>query len=139
MLTKHLQLVILFIFNAILDFFLYIPLSSERVKEEIHKLKRYTHLKKSVLQKSLPSLEKHFSTKVFWQSQHLTHFACHALSSTFRRNRSRMGESQPAHITILMVGKPSVFFWWFSAAENFTAITVVILKVSHFLFASDAK
>lgn len=65
-----------------------------------------TYLKKSVRQKSFPSLEKHFSARVFWQSQHFTHFACQALSSTFRRNRSRMGESQPAHNTILMALDP---------------------------------
>lgn len=35
------------------------------------------------------------------QSQHWTHLACQALSSTLRRNRSRMGRSHPAQWTIM--------------------------------------
>lgn len=34
-------------------------------------------------------------------SQHWTHLACQALSSTLRRNRSKMGRSHPAHWTII--------------------------------------
>lgn len=35
-------------------------------------------------------------------SQHWTHFACQDLSSTFKRNLSRIGRSQPAQRTIFM-------------------------------------
>lgn len=59
------------------------------------------YLKKSILQKSLPSLEKHLSVRLQLHSQHCTHLACHALSSTLSRNRSRMGRSQPAQWTIM--------------------------------------
>lgn len=64
------------------------------------------YLKKSVLQYSLPSLEKHFSVKLHLQSQHCTHLACHARSSTFRRNLSRMGRSHPAHWSMFTTESP---------------------------------
>lgn len=61
-----------------------------------------TYLKKSFRQQSLPSLEKHFSVRLHLHSQHWTHFACQDLSSTFKRNLSRIGRSQPAQRTIFM-------------------------------------
>lgn len=50
----------------------------------------------------MPSLEKHFSVRLHLHSQHWTHFACQDLSSTFKRNLSRIGRSQPAQRTIFM-------------------------------------
>lgn len=58
------------------------------------------HLKKSFLQQSRPSLEKHLSVKLHLQSQHCTHLACQALSKTLSRNLSRIGLSHPAQWTI---------------------------------------
>lgn len=57
---------------------------------------RPNYLKKSSLQKSFASLEKHFSVSGARQSAHRTHAACHARSSTCKRNLSKMGLSQPA-------------------------------------------
>lgn len=55
-----------------------------------------TNLKKSFLQKSFPSLEKHFSVSLALHSQHWTHLTCQGLSSTLSKKRSKMGRSQPA-------------------------------------------
>ncbi|TNN68833.1 hypothetical protein EYF80_020868 [Liparis tanakae] len=57
--------------------------------------------RKVTIRNSFPSLEKHFSVRLQLHSQHWTHLACHARSSTLRRNRSRMGRSQPAQWTIM--------------------------------------
>lgn len=62
------------------------------------------YLKKSFLQYSLPSREKHFSVKLHLHSQHWTHLTCQALSSTLRRKRSRIGLWQPAHWTMALAG-----------------------------------
>lgn len=59
-----------------------------------------SHLKKSFLQYSFPSREKHLSVKVHLQSQHWTHLMCHGLSRTLSRNRSTMGFSQLAQNSI---------------------------------------
>lgn len=59
-----------------------------------------SHLKKSFLQYSFPSREKHLSVKVHLQSQHWTHLMCHGLSRTLSRNRSTMGFSQLAQYSI---------------------------------------
>lgn len=59
------------------------------------------YLKKSFLQYSFPSREKHFSVKVHLQSQHWTHLMCHGLSKTFNRNLSRIGFSQLAQWSIV--------------------------------------
>lgn len=59
-----------------------------------------SYLKKSFLQYSLPSREKHFSVKLHLHSQHCTHLTCQALSSTLSRKRSRIGLSQPAQWTM---------------------------------------
>lgn len=67
---------------------------------------RESYLKKSFRQNNLPSLEKHLSVRVVLQSEHCTHFACHALSKTFSRKRSRMGLSHAAHCTIAL-GPPT--------------------------------
>lgn len=58
------------------------------------------YLKKSFLQYSRPSLEKHLSVKLHLQSQHCTHLACQALSKTLSKNLSRIGLSHPAQWTI---------------------------------------
>lgn len=63
-----------------------------------------THLKKSFLQYSLPSREKHFSVNVHLQSQHWTHLMCHGLSSTLSRNLSTIGFSQLAHWSMVRTG-----------------------------------
>lgn len=74
-------------------------------------LKNETHtsppayLKKSFLQYSLPSREKHFSVKLHLHSQHCTHLTCQALSSTLSRKRSRIGLSQPAQWTMALTGR----------------------------------
>jgi len=60
------------------------------------------YLKKSFLQYSLPSREKHFSVKLHLHSQHCTHLTCQALSSTLSRKRSRIGLSQPAQWTMAL-------------------------------------
>lgn len=62
------------------------------------------YLKKSFLQYSLPSREKHFSVKLHLHSQHCTHLTCQALSSTLSRKRSRIGLSQPAQWTMALAG-----------------------------------
>ena len=62
----------------------------------------YAYLKKSFLQYSFPSREKHFSVKLHLHSQHWTHLTCHALSKTLRRNRSRIGLSHPAQCTMTL-------------------------------------
>lgn len=67
-----------------------------------HLLRPY--LKKSFLQYSLPSREKHFSVKLHLHSQHCTHLTCQALSSTLSRKRSRIGLSQPAQWTMALAG-----------------------------------
>lgn len=59
-----------------------------------------SHLKKSFLQYSFPSREKHLSVKVHLQSQHWTHLMCHGLSRTLSRKRSTMGFSQLAQYSI---------------------------------------
>lgn len=59
------------------------------------------YLKKSFLQYSFPSREKHFSVKVHLQSLHWTHLMCHGLSKTFSRNLSRIGFSQLAQWSIV--------------------------------------
>ena len=64
------------------------------------------YLKKSLLQKSFPSLEKHFSVSVIPQSEHCTHCICQALSKTFSKNRSRIGRLQPPHCIIPGVSLP---------------------------------
>lgn len=76
-----------------------VTLVGSRQTESTHPLHSYTYLKKSVRQYSLPSLEKHLSVRGHRQSEHWTHFTCHALSNTFNRNRSRIGRSHPAHCT----------------------------------------
>lgn len=63
-----------------------------------------SHLKKSFLQYSLPSREKHFSVRLHLHSQHCTHFTCQARSSTLSRKRSRIGLSQPAQWTMAWAG-----------------------------------
>lgn len=63
------------------------------------------YLKKSFLQYSLPSREKHFSVKLHLHSQHCTHLTCQALSSTLSRKRSRIGLSQPAQWTMALTGR----------------------------------
>ena len=67
---------------------------------------RIIYLKKSLLQKSFPSLEKHFSVSVIPQSEHCTHCMCQALSKTFSKNRSRIGRLQPPHCIIPGVSLP---------------------------------
>lgn len=62
----------------------------------------YTHthgayLKKSFLQKSFASLEKHLSCNAALQSKQRTHSTCHARSKTFSRYWSIIGFSHPAH------------------------------------------
>lgn len=64
-------------------------------------LQLVSHLKKSFLQYSFPSREKHLSVKVHLQSQHWTHLMCHGLSRTLSRNRSTMGFSQLAQYSIV--------------------------------------
>lgn len=68
--------------------------------------KRDTNLKKSARQNSFPSREKHFSVKFCLHSQHWTHFACQALSRTFKRNLSKIGRSHPAHCTTMTTDTP---------------------------------
>lgn len=63
------------------------------------------YLKKSFLQYSLPSREKHFSVKLHLHSQHCTHLTCQALSNTLSRKRSRIGLSQPAQWTMALAGQ----------------------------------
>lgn len=65
-------------------------------------------LKKSFLQYSFPSREKHFSVRLHLHSQHCTHLMCHALSRTLRRNLSNIGLSQPAQWTIVFGCAPTV-------------------------------
>jgi len=60
------------------------------------------YLKKSSLQKILPSLEKHLSVRLHWQSVHWTHLTCQTWSSTFSKKRSSMGCSHPAHSTSMV-------------------------------------
>lgn len=55
-------------------------------------------MKKSSLQNSLPSLEKHFSDKFNLQSKHCIQLWCHALSRTLYKYWSRIGRSHPAHL-----------------------------------------
>lgn len=55
------------------------------------------YLKKSSLQKSFASLEKHLSCNVALQSKQRTHSTCHARSKTFSRYWSIIGFSHPAH------------------------------------------
>ncbi len=59
------------------------------------------YLKKSFLQYSFPSREKHFSVKVHLHSQHWTHLVCHGLSKTLSKNLSRIGFSQLAQWSIV--------------------------------------
>lgn len=67
------------------------------------------YLKKSFLQYSFPSREKHFSVKVHLQSQHWTHLMCHGLSKTLSKNLSRIGFSQLAQWSIVRsYSQPSV-------------------------------
>lgn len=67
------------------------------------------YLKKSFLQYSLPSREKHFSVKVHLHSQHWTHLMCHGLSKTLSKNLSRIGFSQLAQWSIVRsYSQPSV-------------------------------
>lgn len=56
-----------------------------------------TYLKKSFLQKSFASLEKHLSCNAALQSKQRTHSTCHARSKTFSRYWSIIGFSHPAH------------------------------------------
>lgn len=56
-----------------------------------------TYLKKSFLQKSFASLEKHLSCSAALQSKQRTHSTCHARSKTFSRYWSIIGFSHPAH------------------------------------------
>lgn len=67
------------------------------------RIKISTHLKKSFLQNSFPSRLKHLSVRLQWQSKQRTHSACQVRSSTFSRNLSRMGLSQPAHAMIIVL------------------------------------
>lgn len=68
------------------------------IKSCLFSLFSIAHLKKSSLQNSLSSLEKHLSCSVVLQSKHLTQLACHARSNTFNRNLSRIGFWHPAHV-----------------------------------------
>lgn len=61
-----------------------------------------THLKKSFLQKSLFSLEKHRSERSVRQSKQRTQSECHDRSNTVTMYRSSIGLSQAVHVTIIL-------------------------------------
>lgn len=60
-----------------------------------------THLKKSVLQNSFPSLKKHLSESFALHSQHVTQSECQLALETHERYLSRMGLSHPLQLIML--------------------------------------
>lgn len=78
-----------------------------RRKTQTNSNNRYTYLKKSFLQYSFPSREKHLSVSVTLQSVHCTQRTCHAWSSTLSKNLSSIGLSQPAQVCISDFSSPT--------------------------------
>lgn len=83
-------------------------------------------LKKSVLQNSFPSRLKHLSVRAPQQSAQRTHSACQVLSSTVRRNLSRMGLSQPAQQIIIVVAVTVA--WWDGMVGGMVGQITVVLS-----------
>lgn len=83
--------------------FSFLKKSTDKIKARWNKMIEplVAYLKKSFLQYSFPSREKHFSVKVHLQSQHWTHLMCHGLSKTLSKNLSRIGFSQLAQWSIV--------------------------------------
>ena len=119
-----------------------LSLWSKRVSWGVWVTLSWTYLKKSALQNSFPSREKHLSVSLDLHSQQCTHFTCHGRSRTFNRNRSKMGPLQPAHICTMLTAAVLRDDWAGGAVVNARwsplLLTGTLLRVRRILVSRSA-